>query len=252
MMLPTSLNSISRFSGKKLAGKTSVLWSLPLGLIVAAVSGCADSVTYSKNANREGMALYAQSDYVDASAALADAARQNPRDYNSFYYLGACYQAMGSNQQAISAYRSCLEVMPLTLAGKQDTQMKFRAMDSLAMAIAKSATCGEETAALESKCAGRAIVDDQWLLAKIYRYSGDADAAVESYSKAVLIDGSRFEIAKEAGLYEAVLGQNDRASITLKKAYTVNPNDDQVNDALHRLGVVTGPGLRMEQPIAHL
>ena len=142
--------------------------------------------------------------------------------------------------------------MPLTLAGKQDIAMKFRAMDSLAMVIAKSATSADETAIMEKKCAGKASVDDQWLLAKIYRYSGDADAAVEAYDKAVLIDGSRFEISKEAGLYEAALGQNDRAALTLKKAYVANQNDDQVNDALHRLGVVTGPSLLDNPSMAHL
>lgn len=213
--------------------------TLLLSSILITGFGCAEAITYSKNAHAEGMALYQQGDYVDASAAFANAARQNPRDYPSYFYLGASYQALGSYQQSISAYRSCLDTMPLSLAGKQDTAMRFRAMDALAMVIAKSATSAEETALMEKKCAGRAQVDDQWLLAKIYRYSGDADAAVEAYDKAVLIDSSRFEITKEAGLYEAVLGQNDRAALTLKKAFAVNPNDEQVNDALHRLGVVT-------------
>jgi tetratricopeptide (TPR) repeat protein len=223
-----------------------------LSSVVVAGYGCAEAITYAKDAHKEGMSLYQQGDYVDAAAAFANAVRQNPRDYPSYFYLGASYQAQGSFQQSISAYRSCLDTMPLSLAGKQDTAMKFRAMDALAMVIAKSATSADETAVMEKKCAGKAAVDDQWLLAKIYRYSGDADAAVEAYDKAVLIDGTRFEITKEAGLYEAVLGQNDRAALTLKKAYVVNPNDDQVNDALHRLGVVTGPGLASNPSMAHL
>jgi tetratricopeptide (TPR) repeat protein len=214
--------------------------------------GCAEAITYAKDAHKEGMSLYEQGDYVDAVAAFSNATRQNPRDYPSYYYLGASYQAMGSYQQSISAYRSCLNTMTLSLAGKQDTNMRFRAMDSLAQVIAKSATSADETVAMEKKCAGKAAVDDQWLLAKIYRYSGDADAAVEAYDKAVLIDGSRFEITKEAGLYEKVLGQNDRAAITLKKAYQVNPSDDQVVDALHQLGVVTGPKLASDQAYSHL
>jgi tetratricopeptide (TPR) repeat protein len=241
MTLPTYIQS-TRFAAQ----------GLLLSSLLIAGFGCAEAITFSKDAHNEGMSLYQQGDYVDASAAFANAVRQNPRDYPSYFYLGASYQAEGSYQQSISAYRSCLDTMPLSLAGKQDTAMKYRAMDALAMVIAKSATSADETAELEKKCAGRASVNDQWLLAKIYRYSGDADAAVEAYDKAVLIDGSRFEITKEAGLYEAVLGQNDRASLTLKKAYVINPDDDQVNAALHRLGVVTGPGLASNPSLAHL
>jgi tetratricopeptide (TPR) repeat protein len=225
---------------------------LLLSTVLIVGYGCGpEAFTYAKEAHKEGMDLYQEGDYVDASAAFANAVRQNPRDYNSYFYLGASYQAMGSYQQSISAYRSCLDTMTLTLEGKQDNAMKFRAMDSLAMVISKSATNADETTAMEKKCAGQPLVDDQWLLAKIYRYSGDADAAVLAYDKAVLLDGSRFEISKEAGLYEKVLGQNDRAALTLKKAYAVNQTDDQVNDALHQLGVVTGPSLVADQALIH-
>ena len=226
--------------------------SLLVSAILIGGYGCADSLTYARNANREGVALYNQAEYLDASVAFKSATRQDPRDYNSFFYLGACYQAIGSNQQAISAYRSCLDVMPMTLAGKQDIGMKYKTMDALAMSIAKSATVAQETTEMEAKCAGRASVEDQWMLAKVYRFSGDADAAVEAYNKAVLIDPTRFDVSKEAGLYEAALGQNDKAALTLKKAYAVKNDDDQVNDALHKLGVVTGTGVREESIFAHL
>jgi len=241
-----SLHTLSRST---LIAVQSVL----LSSVLLVGYGCGpEAFTYAKAAHRDGMALYEEGDYVDASAAFTNAIRQNPRDYPSYFYLGASYQAMASYQQAISAYRSCLDTMTLTLAGKEDSNMRFRAMDQLAMVISKSATCADETTAMEQKCAGKASVDDQWLLAKIYRYSGDADAAVEAYDKAVLIDGSRFEITKEAGLYEKALGQNDRASLTLKKAYAVNQNDNQVNSALQDLGVVTGPSLISDQQLAHM
>jgi tetratricopeptide (TPR) repeat protein len=242
MTLPTLLQT-TRFTVK----------SLLLSSILITGYGCVpEAFTYAKDAHKEGMALYQDCDYIDAAAAFSNATRQNPRDYPSYFYLGASYQAMGSYQEAISAYRSCLETMQLTLEGKEDANIRLRALDSLAMVISKSGTSADETAAMEKKCAGKASVDDQWLLAKIYRYSGDADAAVEAYDKAVLIDGSRFEIAKEAGLYEKVLGQNERAAQSLKKAYAVNQSDDQVNDALHQLGVVTGPRLVVEQAYVHL
>ncbi len=221
----------------KITAKTTAL-----SLILALGYGCAGSetLTYSKEAANKGLALYQEGDYVDASAAFGSATRQNPRDYNSYYYQGACYQEMQAWQQAISSYRSCLEIMSMTLEGKQNLALQYKAMDSLAFVISKSATSADEIASMERKCAGKASVDDQWMLAKVYRYCGDADAAVEAYNKAVLIDPTRFEITKEAGLYEVVLGQNDRAAFTLKKAYSVKSDDAQVNEALHKLGVVTG------------
>jgi tetratricopeptide (TPR) repeat protein len=228
--------------------------ALLVGVVLVAGFGCAetDTVTFAKNANRDGMALYQDGNYLDASVAFKSATRQNPRDYNSFYYLGLCYHQMKSSQEEIAAFRACLDVMPLSLPGKEDLAMHYKAMDALAMAIASSATCAQETAEMEAKCAGKAAVEDQWLLAKIYRFSSDADAAIEAYNKAVMIDPTRFDVAKEAGLYEAALGQNDKAAATLKKAYAVKNDDDQVNDALHKLGVVTGTGLREESPFAHL
>jgi tetratricopeptide (TPR) repeat protein len=204
--------------------------------------GCADAVTFSRNAQSEGIGQFQQGDYVDASASFANAARQNPRDYLSYFYLGQSYQAMSEYQQAIGAYRSSLDVMPLTLKGNQDLATRYSAMDSLAQCIAKGGTASEEIAAREKKLSEKPSagesVDDQWMLAKIYRYAGDADAAIEAYSKCVLVDPSRFAIAKEAGLYMYALGQNDRASYTLKKAYAVKTDDGQVNATLVKLGVV--------------
>jgi tetratricopeptide (TPR) repeat protein len=235
---------MTQISSLAIAAKTArfSVVSLSLSLLLTTGIGCAasDSLTYAKDASHQGMALYQDGDYVDASAAFASATRQNPCDYASYYYLGCCYQEMGSVQQSIGAYRSCLDIMPMTLEGKQNLYLRYKTMDALAAAIAKSATCSDEITAMEKKCAGKASVDDQWMLAKVYRCCGDADAAVEAYNKCVLIDPSRFEIAKEAGLYEAVLGQNERAAFTLKKAYAVKSDDPQVNSALHKLGVVTG------------
>jgi tetratricopeptide (TPR) repeat protein len=206
--------------------------------LLVGIWGCADSLSYAKDARRDGMALYNEGNYTEATAAFANATRQDPRDYHSYYYMGASYQAKHQYQEAISAYRACLDVMPLSLDGKNDVPFRYRAIDSLATAISKSATYGTETVALEQKCSGKAAVEDQWLLAKIYRYTCDADAAIEAYNKAVLIAPNHFAIAKEAGLYEQGLGQNESAKFALKKAYAINASDEQVNDGLRRLGVI--------------
>jgi tetratricopeptide (TPR) repeat protein len=237
----------SIFSKSVLVAAQAVLAS---SLLIGAVGGCADALTYAKDASKQGMGLYNQGNYPEAAASFANATRQNPQDYRSYYYMGASYQNMHDYQQAISAYRSCLDVMPLTLEGKNDTPFHNRTIDALATAISKSQSQGVETVALEKKCAGKGLVEDQWLLAKIYRYTGDADAAIDAYNKAVLIDPSNFTIAKEAGLYEAGLGQAPRATFALKKAYAVNPDDQQVNAALRSLGV-TGSSPRDQRDLAH-
>ncbi len=219
-----------------------------------AAAGCAgpEVFTYAKDARAQGLADYNTGDYVNAAAAFANATRQDPRDYQSFYYLGASHQATGDYQQAIGAYRSSLDVAPLTLAGKQDVGLHYRTRDGLAQCIAKSGTSSDEETTLEKQVAAHPDVDDQWMLAKIYRYAGQADEAVEAYSKAVLLDPGRFDVTKEAGLYEEGLKQNDRAAFSLKKAYADNPNDDEVNAALRRLGVVVGPSLMDERNLSHI
>ena len=78
--------------------------TLACALIVGGLAGCASSdvVTFSKDARREGIAKYEAGQYGDASGSFRNATRQNPRDYRSHYYLGACYEQMGQHQQAIA------------------------------------------------------------------------------------------------------------------------------------------------------
>ena len=224
-------------------------------LVMVAVTGCVgDALPYANNARAEGQSLYQKGDYVNAAAAFTNATRQDPRDYRSFYYLGSCYQATGDYQQAIGAYRSCEAIRPMTLAGRQDAATRYQVMDNLAQCLAKSRTgSADEVADIERRSAADGPnVDDVWMTAKIHRYSGDADAAIETYTKATLLDPKRFDIAKEAGLYEEGLGQTKQAATTLKMAYAVNPNDEQVNAALRRLGVVLGPSLRDPSDLSHI
>lgn len=229
-----------------LAANLAIGSSLLLG-----TGGCADSLSYATNARHEGMGLYNEGAYADAAGAFGNATRQDPRDYHSYYYMASSYEQMHDYQQAISGYKSCLDVMNLTLLGKNDPQFRMRALDSLASAIAHSSSQDFETKALEKKCEGQAKQEDQWLLAKVYRYTGDADAAVDAYNKAVLINPKNFTIAKEAGIYEEGLGQTQRASFALRSAYAVHPNDAEVIAALQRMGVpAIAPDEKDERDIA--
>jgi cytochrome c-type biogenesis protein CcmH/NrfG len=214
-------------------------------------SGCADALVYAKDAHNQGMELYNEGDYADAAGAFENATRQDPRDYSSYYYLGACYDQMHDYREAISAYHSSLDVMGLTLAGQHDQATRDRALDALAGSIAHSPSVGVETVAMEQKCkANPTDVEDQWLLAKVYRYSGDADAAVDAYNKAVLVGSKKFALTKEAGMYEESLGQTQRATFALRQANAVNPDDPQVTAALHRLGVTPGMTVKDDRDLA--
>jgi tetratricopeptide (TPR) repeat protein len=231
----------------------SVAAAVAFGAGLLAAGGCGDeTLTYAREARATGMTCYQKGDYVDAAAAFANATRQDPRDYLSYYYLGASYQATGQYQQAIGAYRSCQAEQQTTLAGRRDGAVRYQTFDNLARCIAKGGTAGAEETALEAKLRGAPDADDQWMLAKIFNYNMQPDEAITAYTQAVLLDPSRFDIAKEAGLYEEGIKQNKMAAETLKKAYAVNPNDDEVNAALRRLGVVLGPSLRDERTLSHM
>src|SRR2546428_5265050 len=73
---------------------------------LAALAGCADVVTFSNKSREEGMRFYTEKSYGDAAGAFRNAIRQDPRDYQSHFYLGVCYDEMRMHQQAFSAYRT--------------------------------------------------------------------------------------------------------------------------------------------------
>jgi tetratricopeptide (TPR) repeat protein len=99
---------------------------------------------------------------------------------------------------------------------------------------------------IEQKARSENQPADWLLLGKIYQDRGDADSALDAYNRGVLVDPKDFTLAKEYGLYLEQAGQKQKAAYTLRKAYTLNQNDEQVNSALARLNVVPGPGLKDE------
>ncbi|HMB94416.1 MAG TPA: tetratricopeptide repeat protein, partial [Tepidisphaeraceae bacterium] len=77
-----------------------------LSLLIGGLAGCADVVTYSYDAQHQGMKLYEQGDYANAAGAFRNSTRQMPTNYESQYYLGACYDQLGQYQQAIAAFKT--------------------------------------------------------------------------------------------------------------------------------------------------
>ena len=212
--------------------------------------GCADIITYSKDSRREGLKLYHEQQYADAAGAFRNAVRQNPLDYQSYCYLGQCEEQLGQHEQAIHAFRTSLEVMSKDIEGKHDTEFRQGVLNGLANAIAKCDQRDTETNDVERRAQTNSSPEEYFILGKIFAYRGDPDSAIDAYNRAMLSDPTNFYIAREYGLYLEHLGQGQKAELPLRKAYGLKQDDEEVNNALRRIGVVPGPGVLDENALA--
>ncbi len=220
---------------------TGLIFSFLVGSL-----GCADVISHGPASRDQGKKLYAQGDYTEAAGAFKNAVRQEPRDYRSYYYLGSSYAHTNAYEQAIQSYHSALKVMNLSFEGREDKPFRQLVLDDLAKAIAKAET-GSTDLSIPSEASTSA--EDQFLRAKVFRYTGDADAALQSYSQASNLDPKDFYIAKEYGLYLDQLGQQENAIKPLRRAYVLNSKDEQVATALRRSGTIPGPSLKNENEL---
>lgn len=223
-----------------------------VALLAIGLAGCGggispEMITYNHAAYRQqGIEKYDKSDYINAASDFKEALRQEPGDYTSRYYLGECYDHMGHPQQAIEEYRTTLTNMVHSLEGKGDTQMHAKVLEALAQAIAHEPDHNGDVAIIERQ---ERTPENAILLARISRYSGDADTALMHYQEAQQIDPASQPIAKEYGIYLEQLGQTKRADWQLRHAYAMNTRDEEVAAALRRLGVVPGPSLKSEDQL---
>lgn len=246
--------SDSRFSFSILRrmARSTVPVVVAAGLFVGGLVGCSTKnvVTFSQSDRKEGLRLFEQGRYTDAATHFRQQVRRNPGDYRAHYYLGACYDQTGQAQQAIHAYKASLDTQNTSLEGKEDKAFRANTIDGLATAIAKSDKSDVELNALEQKARDQQSAENYFALAKIYRYRGDADSALDAYNRAALLAPRDFYIAKDHGLYLEQAGQRQLAEPALTKAYALNSSDADVNAALRRIGVVPGPGLLDERDLA--
>ena len=211
------------------------------GLLAAILAGCGtEIISYNRQFREQGLAQYQQASYADAASSFENAVHQEPGDYTSRYYLGQCFEKLGKPQRAIEQYRTCLEVMVKSLEGKGDREMRRKVIEAYAGAISREPDKSEDLTALEKQTR---TAENAFILAKIYRDSGDADMAITRFEQAQQIDPQDPQIAKEYGLYLEQLGQTQRADRQLRRAYTLNTRDEEVAAALRRLGIVPGPSL---------
>lgn len=227
---------------------------LSLGLsaaVVASVGGCANNrpTTYGLDSRDDGARFFAQGQYTDAAAAYRNAVRTVPSDFMSYYHLGLCEEKLGAMQQAIQAFKTSLDVMPLTLAGRDRmTTFRFTIMDALARVIANSSDKTSEIEKLTEK-AQAGSVESYRILARVYRYGMDPDSAIDAYNRASLLEPRNVSLLKEFGLYLEQLHQNARAEAILRQAYGLDSADIEISDALRRLGVIVGPSIKEQNQL---
>ncbi len=209
-----------------------------------------DVITFSTQSQREGIKLYEAGQLEQATGAFRNATNQNPRDYLSFYYLGKIYAKQGREQLASQAFQTSLRVQPETEAGRSDLEGRTRTAEAFAQFLALASSRETELSSFEQGVQKRNTATDWYALALVYVQTQDAENAIDSYNRARLLAPDDFAIAKSYGLYLSNLDQRERALPVLRKAYQLDPKDEQVSAALRQLGVVPGPSLLTQDQMA--
>jgi cytochrome c-type biogenesis protein CcmH/NrfG len=186
-----------------------------LWMAVALIAGC-NNAGFVSDAQRAGMRYYQEGKFADAAGAFRAAVRQQPQEYRAQYYLGASLDQLGQYQNALQAYKSALDVMQTTEAGRSDQAFREKVMDAIASDVARSADRDTEIQLLKDKAKKTNNGQDYVLLARIYRQLGDPDSAIAAYKKATLADSENPAIRQEFGLYLNQLGLKQQAAEQLQ------------------------------------
>jgi len=201
--------------------------------------GCSEVFTRARASREEGLSLYSKKAYSEAAGAFRNAIRQEPRDYESQYWLGVCYDHMELHQQAFSQYRAATDILPATYGGRNDPEFRHRIYDGYAASVAKYDNRDVEVEALIRRAQETQRADEWIVLAKTYRLRGDADSAIDAYRRATNYAANDFYIRKEYGLYLLnTLHQKQAGEYQLALAYHIDPNDEEVVAALRKLGAL--------------
>ena len=212
-------------------------------------TGCTEVLTYANKSRDEGVRLYGEHYYADAAGAFRNAIRQDPRDYRSQYYLGLCYDELKQHHQSFASFRTSLNVM--TELGPNYVEPGFRqqVLDAYGASVARHDENESEINALIKRAQGSSSGEEWFILAKAFRLRGDADRAVDAYTRAARVAGDDFYIRREFGLYLLdPLGQNKEAEYWLRLAYKLEQRDPAVNDGLAKLGVTMNASARNREP----
>src|SRR4051812_30382887 len=136
-------------------------------------SGCTEAITYANKSREQGLRLYNERAIADAAGAFRNAIRQDPRDYQSQYYLGVCYDDLNQHDQAFSQFRIALDVMTQLGRNFYDPAFRLQVVDTYGAAIARHDVNDSEINALEKRAANNSTGEDWFILAKAFRIRGD-------------------------------------------------------------------------------
>ena len=228
-----------------LSFRVAVLASLSFTL-----TGCSGMFTQVEDPQQSGLRLYGEKSYAEAAGSFRNAVKNDPRDYKSRYLLAVSQDAMGAYQEAVESYKTTLDTMNVTMIGRADAEFRLKVLDGLAVTVAKSDPHDTQLNAVENQARTTQKAEDFFLLAKVYRYRGDADMAMENYQHATLLDNRYFPLLKESGLYLEQLQQQQRALPVLEQAYRIRQDDKDIDAALRRMGIIPGPSLREKGQLA--
>ena len=217
-----------------------------LALFLSA-GACADLLTNTRVDREKGIKLYNEGQYADAAGVFHETIKHNSADLQSHLYLAQCLDHLHAYEQAVEQYRTTLRIMETSLEGRDNRELRIKTLDQLADAISKTQDHDSQQSILLHDAR---TAEDQFLLAKVDRRLGDADAALEAYQQSILLNGRDPEVHKELGIYLSQLGQNEKARAELKRAYALNPGDEETNAALRKIGIVPGPSLKDESDMA--
>lgn len=210
-------------------------------LLAGAAIGCADTVTQSKTETSMGRVLLSEGEPEEAALIFANQARRSPRNYEAHYNLGESQMAAGRPQEAIRSFRTALEVMPLSLSGRDDEEYRFLIVDALSSALADHDPDGSQLSQIEVRSKGNQTL--KLLIAMTHAKAGRPDNAIESFNEAFTLDRNDPQTSKQYGLYMESIAQKDPAEYYLRRAYRLNTQDEEVAEALLRLGIIPGPAL---------
>jgi Tfp pilus assembly protein PilF len=201
------------------------------------LAGCAEPLTYSQDFKRDGLRQFNSGEYVNAAGSFKAAAKQNPTDYQTQFYLGLSYERTGDFQLAVESYKLCLKLRTQMPAGRADVAMREKVINRLAALIAHGNFVEPEINAIAQDAQTDKSSDEYRLLAHIFALRGDADSAVTAYRQALIYSDNDFALTKEYGLYLVKIDQTAEGTRILKTAWQMNPSDRQVVQTLRQLGV---------------
>jgi cytochrome c-type biogenesis protein CcmH/NrfG len=175
----------------------------------------------------------------DAAGFLARAVQQNPTDWQAQYMLGKIRLEQGRFVDAELALNNAYEL-------NKDWPEAPVILDAEAEAIYRQGHRAELASFLQRCARDRQTMHDFLRQARYLTKIGDMDGAALALKMATkLANKTDPKPYLERAEYYQSIKDNDNALLDLRRAYTIDPSNDQVKKALLEMGVVPGPTLRL-------